>query len=86
LVDRNPRERAVNIAIEAETPGDNRTMFRVCIAQKVVATGLTAASAHWLVGLALERLTHPELANAGEELRARRRRRMRLREVLTGRR
>ena len=75
----------MNIAIEAETPGDNRTMFRVSIAEKV-ASGLTAASAHWLVGLALERITHPELANAGEELRARRRRRMGLREMLAGRR
>jgi hypothetical protein len=74
----------MKIAIEAETPGDNRTMFRVSIDQKVVATELTAASAHWLVGLALERIAHPEFANAGEALRADRRRRMRLREVLAG--
>jgi hypothetical protein len=58
----------MNIAIEAETPGDNRTMFGVIIEQKVVATGLAAASAHWIVGLPLERIAHPEHANAGEEL------------------
>ena len=76
----------MNIAIEAETPGDNRTMFRVTVDQEVVASELTAASAHWLVGVSLERITHPELANAGEELRGRRRQRMSLREVLAGRR
>ena len=76
----------MDIAIEAETPDDNRTMFRLRIDRKVVAIGLTAASVHWLVGLALERMTHPELANAGEELRTRRRQRVSLREVWAKRR
>jgi hypothetical protein len=66
----------MNIAIEAETPGDNRTMFRVTVDQEVVASELTAASAHWLVGVSLERITHPELANANKELEARQRRQL----------
>jgi hypothetical protein len=50
------------ITIEAETPGDSRTMFRLRIDDKAIAEGLTSAQAHLLVGEALGRMTLPRPA------------------------
>ena len=50
------------IVIEAETPHDSRTMFRLRIDKKVIAEGLTAVQAHILVGEILERIALPKLA------------------------
>ena len=47
------------VAVEAETAGDSRTMFRLRINGKVIAEHLTAAQAHLLVGDALERIVLP---------------------------
>jgi hypothetical protein len=48
------------IVIEAETPGDSRTMFRLRIDASVIAEGLTAVQAHVLVGEILERIAVPK--------------------------
>ena len=48
------------IAIELETPGDSRTMFRLRIDGAPIADDLTAAQAHVLVGEILERITLPK--------------------------
>jgi hypothetical protein len=47
------------IVIEAETPGDSRTMFRLRIDANLIAEDLTAAQAHLLVGEILERIALP---------------------------
>jgi hypothetical protein len=47
------------IVIEAETPGDSRTMFRLRIDASAIAEGLTAVQAHVLVGEILERIAVP---------------------------
>jgi predicted glycosyltransferase len=51
-----------SIAIEAETVGDPRTMFRLRIDGKVVGENLTAVQTHLLVGEILERIVLPEKA------------------------
>jgi hypothetical protein len=48
------------IVIEAETPGDSRTMFRLRIDASLIADGLTSAQAHVLVGEILERIAMPK--------------------------
>ena len=48
------------IVIEAETPGDSRTMFRLRIDASSIAEGLTAVQAHVLVGEILERIALPK--------------------------
>jgi hypothetical protein len=48
------------IAIELETPGDSRTMFRLRIDASLIAEDLTAAQAHVLIGEILERITLPK--------------------------
>jgi len=48
------------IVIEAETPGDSRTMFRLRIDASAIAEGLTAVQAHVLVGEILERIAVPQ--------------------------
>ena len=48
------------IVIEAETPGDSRTMFRLRIDANSIAEGLTAVQAHVLVGEILERIAVPK--------------------------
>ena len=62
------------IVIEAETPGDSRTMFRLRIDASAIAEGLTTVQAHVLVGEILERIAVPqspsELATAGATRRA----------------
>lgn len=50
----------MSITIQAETPGDSRTMFRVLVDLKVVAEHLTAAQAHNVVGDMLERIVMPQ--------------------------
>jgi hypothetical protein len=50
------------IVIEAETPGDSRTMFRVRIDKDVIGEGLTAAQTHLLVGEILEGIAIPKPA------------------------
>jgi hypothetical protein len=47
------------IVIEAETPGDSRTKFRLRIDASAIADGLTAVQAHVLVGEILERIAAP---------------------------
>jgi hypothetical protein len=48
------------IVIEAETPDDSRTMFRLCVDQAVAAEGLTSAQAQLAVGEILEDITTME--------------------------
>jgi hypothetical protein len=48
------------IVIEAETPGDSRTMFRLRIDASSIAEGLTAVQAHVLVEEILERIAVPK--------------------------
>jgi hypothetical protein len=50
----------MRIAIELETPGDSRTMFRLLVDEKLIAEGMTAAQTHVLVGDILERLALPK--------------------------
>jgi hypothetical protein len=52
----------VTIVIEAETPGDSRTLFRLRIDDKVIGEKLTAAQVHLLVGEILERIVLPKAA------------------------
>jgi hypothetical protein len=47
------------IAVEAESAGDSRTMFRLRVNGRVVGEKLTAAQAHLLVGDFLERIALP---------------------------
>jgi hypothetical protein len=47
------------IVIEAETPGDLRTMFRLRINASVIAEDLTEVQAELLVGEILERIALP---------------------------
>jgi len=44
------------IVIEAEAPGDSATTFRLRVDGSVIAEGLTAGQAHFLVGEILERI------------------------------
>jgi hypothetical protein len=50
------------IAVEAETTGDSRTMFRLRINGRLVGENLTAAQTHLLVGNVLERIALPNNA------------------------
>jgi hypothetical protein len=45
------------IVIEAETPGDSRTMFRVRMDDLALGENLTATQAHLIVGEVLDRIT-----------------------------
>ena len=47
------------IRIQAETPGDTASLFRLLIDDKVVGESLTAAQAHLLVGEILGRVALP---------------------------
>ena len=51
------------IVIEAETPGDSRTMFHPRIDARLIADGLTAVQAHVLIGEILERVALPNSSN-----------------------
>ena len=48
------------IVVEAETPGDSRTMFRLRIDANLIAEDLTTAQAHLLVDEILERIALPK--------------------------
>jgi hypothetical protein len=50
----------MRIAIELETPGDSRTMFRLLVDERLIAKEMTSAQAHVLVGDILERLALPK--------------------------
>jgi hypothetical protein len=50
------------IVIEAEPPGDAEPMFRVSINANLIAKGVTAGQAHYLVGEVLWRIALPEHA------------------------
>jgi hypothetical protein len=45
-----------DIVIEAEAPGDSATTFRLRVDGSVIAEGLTAGQARFLVGEILERI------------------------------
>ena len=47
------------ISVEAESPDDSATMFRLRIDDLIVGEDLTAAQAHLLVGEILERVALP---------------------------
>ena len=49
----------VEIRIQAETPGDSASLFRLLIDNKVVGESLTAAQTHLLVGEILGRVALP---------------------------
>jgi hypothetical protein len=49
----------MRIVVEAETPGDSRTLFRVKMGEKLIGYELTAAETHLLVGEMLERIALP---------------------------
>ena len=51
--------RPYDIVIQSETPGASTTMFRIVIADKVIAEQLTAVQAHILIGDILERWVNP---------------------------
>ena len=53
------------IVIEAETPHDSRTMFRMRIDKHLIAEGLTAVQAHILVGEILDRVALPKPTETG---------------------
>ena len=57
---------ARQIVIEAETPGDSRTMFRLRIDASSIAESLTAVQAHVLVGEILERIAVPKSSGQPE--------------------
>jgi hypothetical protein len=50
------------IVIEAELPDDAQSMFRLSINASLIAKGVTAAQAYYLVGEVLERIGSPERA------------------------
>jgi hypothetical protein len=49
----------VQLVLEAEEPGNSRSLFRVTLNGKVIASALTAAQAHLIVGDALEAFVMP---------------------------
>ena len=60
----------MKIVLEAETPGDSGTMFRLHIDSALIGESLTAVQAHLLVGEILGRVVHPKSADAQQELSA----------------
>lgn len=54
------------IVIEAETPHDFRTMFRLRLDKTLIAEGLTAVQAHILVGEILEQIALPKPAETAK--------------------
>jgi len=50
------------IVIEAEPPGDAKSMFRLSINANLIARGVTAAQAYYLVGEILRRIGFAEVA------------------------
>jgi hypothetical protein len=54
------RSERVGGDFEAEAPADSATTFRLCVDGSVVATGLAAGQARFLVGEILERIAVPD--------------------------
>ena len=50
------------IVIEAELPDDAQSMFRLTINANLIAKGVTATQAHYLVGEILRRIGSPKRA------------------------
>lgn len=57
------------VVIEAEAPGNSRTMFRLRIDENLIAEGLTAVQAHILVGEILDRIALPKPAETNKKPR-----------------
>jgi hypothetical protein len=49
----------MQLLLEAEEPGNPRSLFRITLNGKVIARSLTAAQAHLIVGDALEAFVMP---------------------------
>jgi hypothetical protein len=49
----------MQLLLEAEDPKNSRSLFRVTLNGKVIASGLTAAQSHLIVGEALEAFVMP---------------------------
>jgi hypothetical protein len=60
---------AKTIAVEAESPDDSATLFRLRIDDMIVGQELTAAQAHLLVGEILERVVLPRRHDRGASAR-----------------
>jgi hypothetical protein len=50
----------IRITIEAETPAEGASLFKLWLDDKVIGEGLTAAQAHLLVGEILARIALPK--------------------------
>jgi hypothetical protein len=57
------------VVIEAEAPGDSRTMFRLRIDENLIDEGLTAVQAHILVGEISDRIAVPKPAETNKKPR-----------------
>lgn len=64
MSDRQKMKIPESICIEAETPGDSATNFRLSIDGKAVANSLTVVQAHLLVGEILEKIVLPKKRGA----------------------
>jgi hypothetical protein len=53
----------MTIVIEAESPGDSRTLFRIRFGDRPIGEELTAVEAHLLVGEILARIALPKQQN-----------------------
>ena len=58
----------VQLVLEAEDAGNSRSLFRVTLNGKVIASALTAAQAHLIVGDALEAFVMPNSRRRHEEV------------------
>jgi hypothetical protein len=65
ICDAAPRSaEQMKIVIEAESPGDSGTLFRIRFGEKLIGEELTAAETHLLIGEILERITLPRKNDA----------------------
>ena len=58
----------MQLVLEAEEPGNPRSLFRVTLNGKVIARSLTAAQAHLIVGDVLEAFVVPSARRRHEEV------------------
>ena len=58
----------MQLVLEVEQAGNPRSLFRVTLNGKVIASGLTAAQAHLIVGDALEAFVMPGTSRRREEV------------------
>lgn len=54
----------MRVVLEAEVPGDQRSLFRLTLNSQTLGSGLTAVQAHLLIGETLERATLPNKPSA----------------------